>query len=870
MAQISYGSITIVDITDVGKLSVFPTSNQPLTVIYNPDNNSYAPNWGTNNLTLEANVYYNNTALTTANATIVWKKKVGIGAEENLGAGEVVQTNGNLVVSQNKFTPATSMITYIVRATYQEPSSGTQLQAEGQITFSMVTLASNAKMCNIIGDTVFKYNTNQELISDTSLVLTGQTSTNLSITGWQYKHKNANDEWVWSTYPNSTVSSTLTVSANDNVFTNDSVTIKFIAHDINNNTFFDLHTIVKLRDGAAGSGAVATLTNDNQMIPFPSQGTPDASVYTQAKSIIVIYDDGEVDTENWTITHVNAVNVTFTSSTTTAQNDTIQITSLTGDVGSVTFHCEKGTEVINKIFSVVKVTQGRDGSSPEIYSIETENGTVAINKTNPPSGTSVVYTPSSLKIYAKKIVGDTKTDYNGRVQIKCGSSSGLTHTFDLPNNSQNYVTITSSYMAEAMGASGYGYIVVNLYKTSSSASADLLDSQTITIVTDGAKGDPGQGGEPGAAAFNVILGNQNDIINCNASNQTLGQTIDIPFAGYQGTTQITCTAAQPANLFGATASVTQGSSSQIGHIIYTIPAGQSVTNSSGTIQLSFTATNSNNESVAIIHNYTWSRNSAPTNGVNAKLFELYAPTGNIFTSRDAQTLDIRGRLMDGSSDVTLSGSNWLWYVYTGASSTPDNDGYVQILSSTEGYSINNSILSVSNSVVNGYASFKCKCTYESSNYVAYYVLYDKLDPITIEIFSSVGDKIVNKQGCGALYVVVTDTGTGNEIDPMPTTTFATTPPSPATLGQWYYHLDNVNRTVTLKRYVQTETSTGWVANADLPSADQYQSSGTYSWTYRNKDGVLTTPVGMATSGKVVYIDGTFIQQKLICNVSATI
>lgn len=210
MAQISYGSITIVDITDVGKLSVFPTSNQPLTVIYNPDNNSYAPNWGTNNLTLEANVYYNNTALTTANATIVWKKKVGIGAEENLGTGEVVQTNGNLVVSQNKFTPATSMITYIVRATYQEPSSGTQLQAEGQITFSMVTLASNAKMCNIIGDTVFKYNTNQELISDTSLVLTGQTSTNLSITGWQYKHKNANDEWVWSTYPNSTVSSTLT------------------------------------------------------------------------------------------------------------------------------------------------------------------------------------------------------------------------------------------------------------------------------------------------------------------------------------------------------------------------------------------------------------------------------------------------------------------------------------------------------------------------------------------------------------------------------------------------------------------------------------------------------------------------------------
>lgn len=37
---IAYGSISIVDITDVGEFSANMTSNLPLSVIYNPDQNS--------------------------------------------------------------------------------------------------------------------------------------------------------------------------------------------------------------------------------------------------------------------------------------------------------------------------------------------------------------------------------------------------------------------------------------------------------------------------------------------------------------------------------------------------------------------------------------------------------------------------------------------------------------------------------------------------------------------------------------------------------------------------------------------------------------------------------------------------------------
>ena len=49
---VAYGSISIVDVTDVGQLSVYPKSNLPLSVIYNPDQGSFTPNWGTSNLWL--------------------------------------------------------------------------------------------------------------------------------------------------------------------------------------------------------------------------------------------------------------------------------------------------------------------------------------------------------------------------------------------------------------------------------------------------------------------------------------------------------------------------------------------------------------------------------------------------------------------------------------------------------------------------------------------------------------------------------------------------------------------------------------------------------------------------------------------------
>ena len=72
-----FGSITITDVTDVGRLSVYLTSNQPQTVIENPNSEttSYTPDWSKNNLVLTPIIYFNDEQiqLPKTGLTVTWK-----------------------------------------------------------------------------------------------------------------------------------------------------------------------------------------------------------------------------------------------------------------------------------------------------------------------------------------------------------------------------------------------------------------------------------------------------------------------------------------------------------------------------------------------------------------------------------------------------------------------------------------------------------------------------------------------------------------------------------------------------------------------------------------------------------------------------
>ena len=211
--------------------------------------------------------------------------------------------------------------------------------------------------------------------------------------------------------------------------------------------------------------------------------------------------------------------------------------------------------------------------------------------------------------------------------------------------------------------------------------------------------------------------------------------------------------------------------------------------------------------------------------------------------------------MDGSTDKTSSCTNWVWSKW-------ENGAYTDLTTTTGKYTVNGSQLTVNNSAVDGYASFKCSCKYSSVTYTAYYVLMDKLDPIQATALCSLGEQIVNGQGIGAFYVIVTDTGTGQELDALKSDRFLTAAPSNPATGDFYYHLNSTQKTVILKKY----TGSAWAdaGTADLPK-------GTYTWTFRDSSGNATTFNGASSaSGKVIYVDGTLVTKKIIADVKVEI
>ncbi len=831
----SYGSITIVDITDIGEFSVYPTANLPLSVIYNPDQNSYTPNWGTANLELIPYVYYAGKQLplaSTSGLTITWKRQEGTnGSTETLNTGETV-VNGELHVTANQFTPNSSMLTYIVVASYLEPTSNQTLTAQGQITFSLVKQASSVKNCYITGETVFKYNTDGNLVGASSITLSA-TVNSVEVRNWQYKTYDGSGNESWSTYPfntgDSATKSTLTVKASDNVFFNDVATIKLITSD---NSVYDIHSITKLRDGAVGSGTVSgVLTNDDQMIPFVPQS--DGSLigdFSDAISQVIIYEGGVDVTSSWAITQSYS-NVTATASTTTKANDTVTVTAMSGNTGNVTFTCKKAgyTDII-KTFSLVKVTSGVNGESPTIYSLSAS--TLAMNRDN-----NKALTPNSVTFTAYSKIGNAnKALYSGRFKIF--ENDNTTASYTSTSNESSYTFTPSSDTTNK--------ITCNLY--AAGGTSTLYDTQTVVITTDGTPGQQGPIGPEGKSAINVILGNYADVIPCTSDNTTQTMPpIVIPFSGYKGTTKVACTlttTAANAKLFGVTPTIKQATASADGSITWNIGSGVSVSNNSGTLSLTFSC-----EGQTITHTYRWTRSTAALNGTSPIILQVYAPNGDIFNNGSG-SLPISVHLYDGSTDKTSS-ATYQWAKYSSGSYTD--------LAETANYSTGTktSTCTIFAACVDGYASFRCTATYNGDPYVAYISLRDKSDPIQVSVFSSVGSQLLNGNGHGALYVKVTKNGT--EIDPIKSERFVTTLPTSGNQnGDYIYLLNTSAKTVTLYKY-----TTKWNT-----SSETYE--GTYMWTYRDKDGNPTTTNTPAATGKVIYVDGDLVDKKLICDVQVTV
>lgn len=850
MPNLSYGSITITDLTDVGQLSVYPTSNMPNTIIYNEDENSFTPDWANENSSLELNpvIYYAGDSLApnASGVTVVWSKKIDIGAATtittNSSTGQSINaTTKKLTVSKNPLGTNNSTVCYIVTVTYVEPSTQKTLTAEGQITFSLLKQVSTAKTCSIVGDNIFKYNESKNIQGATSITLTASYK-NVNISDWQYLNSSGN--WVRHSNFNSSDLEHLTISHTDAGFINDRLSIKLVTSD---NDTYDIHTIMKLYDGVPGTSTIAgVLSNEDQMIACQSNGTPIS--YDGAESFFTVFEGGTDVTSQWAIT-ITSSGVTYQKSTTnkgtlvasSTQGTNfryVKVTGITADSASITFTAKKsGKNDIVKVFSLVKIKTGQDGTSPTIYDLRCS--AVAVNK----SATANTFNPSTVTIEAYSKTGNGNyTTYAGRFVVKAGS----TNIYTSSNNESSH-TLTTANLTSAVSNK---FLTVELYLAGGTTTK--VDSQTITITTDGPQGPKGEDGDDGKGAINVILGNQAAVIPCTSGNATVAATtILIPFIAYQGTEPVECNVDSTALTAIASTNPTvtkQGTAanSYEGLITYSIGKSKSVSAASGEVALKFTVTDKDSQNHIINQKFSWTRSTAATNGVNAVLLQLSTPSGNIFYKNSAETLSIVGTLTDGAADKTSSVTTWKWEKYV------PGTGYQTDSSSTT------NTITVNKSAVNGYVSYKCTATYSSKNYIQYYSLLDWTDPLQVAVFCSFGDQITNGQGVGALYVIVTQ---GNEeVDAIKTKVFSETAPSNPTTGAYYYQLNKTNKTVKLMKY----SGSDW---EDVTTSEPY--TGTYTWSFRDKDGnELTTT--LTNNKKVIYIDGSFIDKKIIADVAVTL
>ena len=256
MAVLTSSQQTFVDITDQRKLSAYLTSNLPKTQVENPNvlPHTCEPSWAKTALKLTPVIFLDQTpvSLGASGLTITWKRKDGAGSESALTAGESV-SGGILTVSQDKLVSASSgMITYICYISYLDTETQNTVNITADLTFTLVKNAENARLADVTADVyAFKYNTSGSLVGATQATLNAQVQ-GVEILGWQYKKSDG----TWADYPTTSdnadiTSATLIVKPTHAVFFNDVATIKLLTDD---DAVFDVITITRMRDGAAGNG----------------------------------------------------------------------------------------------------------------------------------------------------------------------------------------------------------------------------------------------------------------------------------------------------------------------------------------------------------------------------------------------------------------------------------------------------------------------------------------------------------------------------------------------------------------------------------------------------------------------------------------
>ena len=825
----AYGSVSVRDYTDLGQILAYLQSSQPSSVIYNPNTSTYIPNWSTSNLVITPVIQYNgNTlALNAQGLVISYTKKEGSSAATSLGAGETV-SGGILTVSANTIASVPSgQLTYICHIQYTDPEVGVAIETEANMTYTLISQATELKSAYITGESVFLYDTDRNLVGSNTITLTADVS-NVSISQWQYKKSDGTFAAFPLTNNTSITGPTLKVVATEsNIWINSKTAIiKLATNDVD---VYDIHQISKIEDGARGNATVsAILSNENHYVPCNASGT--VLSWNGASTEIHIYEGGQDVTSSWTIAANLGTGLTGTYDSST---HIFTPSGLTADTSYCDFVCTKTDyATINRRYNITKTKAGADGDDAVIYSLNVDSLTINKNESN-------VFSPTSITFTAQKRVGNASSasTYSGRFKIE-ESTDGTTYP------STAAYTSSSNETSKSWSPSSANVKLIKCTLYAAGGTSNVLDTQTVAIVSDGTSG---KDGDDGLHGISMGLGNYQDVLPCtNAGVTSQERTINIPFYGFAGIQRVPVTATVGTLPTGITVtSNTAGTTAANGLLVLKVANNSNLGNASlitGDITITLQCTY-NNQTQSVEEKYTWTKNLKALNGTNATILQIYSEDGGIIRNSSGSTT-LKIRLVSGASEVTPTSIQWAKF---------SGGTYSDISGATS------SSLVVTESMVDDLAFFRATAVYGGTPHVAYYVVDDLQDPYVCYVYSTISE-FKNSQGFGAIYARVYQAGA--EVDPIKSTTFSSTAPASASSGDYYYHLDSSNKTCILKKY----NGTSWV-NATSADNDKY----TYSYFRINSIGESLDTSTAWKVGRCQYIDPSIINGRMqfICEVSSS-
>lgn len=819
MAKIqAFSSVSVVDLTDVGTINLYCTSNQPLSVIHDPNQNTYSPNWASSNLQITPVISYNgnNVALNATGLSITFTRKEGSGTATALTTGESV-SNGILTVAANKLSSVSSgLLTYICNVQYNDPNTGVPVSAESSLTYTLINHATELKDVDVTGETVFLYDTTGTLVGSEYITINARL-TNVSMSQWQYQTSNG----TYSAFPiveghNTSITGTsLKVYANEaNIWLNNKYAI--IKAKTNDDNVYDTIQITKVRDGAAGSATVsAVLSNENFVVPVKSDGSVTSSgVWAAGATRIYIYEGGQDVTSSWSITCAKGTGLSGNFNT---SNNTFTPSGLTQDTSSADFTCTRsGYNTIVKRYNITKQYSGADGDDAVVYTVEPNYYAMNLNENG-------VFTPTAITFnaYQKSGADLVKSNYEGRFIIS-ETTDGSTYTAKYTSGSNESA---KTYTPSANTVTGIKCV---LYAAGGTTAQ--LDEQSVVITRDGVTGQNGTNGTDG---LSMGLGNYSDVIPCSTSGTaSAAKDITIPFYAYKGTNRVAVTATVGTLPTGVTVKTnTAGTTSASGQLILTVASGATFGNASlltGDITITLTAS-----SKTLEQKYTWTKNKQASNGTSAVLLQIYSEDGGVLVNSEGTTT-LKSLLTSGTSTVTATSYQWAKFT---------NGDYSNVSGATSAN------LTVTPSMVDDLAFFRLAAVYGSKTYYAYYTVDDLIDDLTAVCISTVS-QFKNSQGYGAIYTRVYRAG--EEVDPIKSTTFSASAPSSPSNGDYYYKLDTNNKTCTLQKY----NGSSW--SAVTSDVDTYQ----YNYYRLDNTGTALDTTAPFKNTRCFYIDPSIINGKM--------